>query len=107
MSSIEEVVGVLEGFEEEKKIRILQALLQKPETAGEPALLSKIEELARTGDVAVRFWARKLYAKISQLPPTANNEATVQEVTVENQGDLPIDLLFQKLQSVKSGRVLD
>lgn len=101
MTAEEEILSSLESTDDEQRAMALQALIKSPSLCESDAVRDCVEKLTRTSDIAVKFWARKVFSKFADAPETASKT----EVTKDSSAPLSIDLLFQKLQTVKSSYV--
>lgn len=102
MSTEEEVLASLDSTDDEQRAVALQVLIKTPSLHESDAIRERVEGLTRASDIAVKFWARKVYSKYSE----ASSEAVCKTEPVKDaNAPLSIDLLFQKLQSIKSSYV--
>lgn len=95
--TVEKLLSILKGSDFNATTKALQYLLSNINQARQNEIVTCVENLVRSPDISVRFWAKKLANGIGKYEAEQTN---VQISAISK--DLPIDILIQKLHSVAS-----
>lgn len=95
MKTKPETIAVLQSSDNPAKVSMLQALVKNPLENPSGDFLAAVETLVNDGDIAVRFWAKKVFSSLPKQSP----EIVESELAAE---ELPFDVLLKKLEDSQS-----
>lgn len=90
-----EILSILSSNDNLSKISLLQKIAKEPVKCIDSSIISQLKILIEDKDIAVRFWAKKVYSAHKPDPVKPAAEESVNET-------LSLEVLFQKLRAAQS-----
>ncbi len=107
MANLHEVMTVLTSGDASAKVPLLQALFKAPALPNPDTLAGVVSDLTKDADTAVRFWAKKVLARIGQQRNLGLQRERAQpgQQLEAVAASMPLELLVRKLETVDSAFV--
>lgn len=104
MASLQEILAILTSGDASAKVPLLQALFKASNLSNPDAFVGVVTDLTKGADTAVRFWAKKVLARIGQQrnPGIQRERAQPGHQLEAVAASMPLELLVRKLETVDS-----